>query len=87
MLLDKIERKDIDRADKQGFLAPDSSWFKNECREMVDSVIQNKNARIWEILDPKTVQGLVAEHMDGSQNRRLLIWSLLNFNELLNTWF
>ncbi len=85
--MEKYIPESIDRADKQGFSAPDASWFRNECRDLVDSVVYNNSARLWEILDPNTVRALVSEHMDGTANRRLLIWSLLNFDQLLKTWF
>jgi asparagine synthase (glutamine-hydrolysing) len=64
---------------KQGFSAPDSSWFKGESIEYVRRVIFSKTARIYDYLDATTVQALVKEHIDAKQNRRLLIWSLLNF--------
>lgn len=85
--MEKYIPETIDRADKQGFSAPDASWFRNECRPLVDNVVYNNNARLWEYLSPKVIRSLVDQHMDGSANRRLLIWSLLNFEELLHTWF
>lgn len=85
--MEKYIPESIDRADKQGFSAPDASWFRNQCKDMVNSVVNSNSARIWEVLDKKTLRELVAQHMDGTANRRLLIWSLLNFNQLLNTWF
>lgn len=85
--MEKYIPETIDRADKQGFSAPDASWFRNECRDMVDSVVYNDRANLWEFFDPKIIRGLVDEHMDGSANRRLLIWSLLNFEQLLETWY
>jgi asparagine synthase (glutamine-hydrolysing) len=36
-------------------------------------------ARIYSFLDKEAVQKLVDEHLEGKQNRRLFIWSLLNF--------
>ena len=39
-------------------------------------------ARIYDFLDRKAVLGLVDEHLAGRENRRLLIWSLLN----LESW-
>lgn len=71
----------ITNAEKQGFSAPDASWFKGESMEYVRKVLYNKNSRIFEFLDRKAVLGLVDEHMGGKQNRRLFIWSLLNVEE------
>ena len=64
---------------KQGFSAPDSSWFKGESIEYVREIIFNKRASIFEYFDIDTVHELVTEHIEGKNNRRLLIWSLLNF--------
>lgn len=63
---------------KQGFSAPDASWFKGESIEYVRRKVLSERARIYEFLDRKAVERLVTEHLEGSQNRRLLIWSLLN---------
>ena len=41
------------------------------------------DARIYELLDRESVQALVKQHLDGEQNRRLLIWSLLNVEQWL----
>jgi asparagine synthase (glutamine-hydrolysing) len=64
---------------KQGFSAPDASWFRGESIEYVKSLIFDPQARIYEFLRPDTVQSLVGEHLRGEKNRRLLIWSLISF--------
>ena len=63
---------------KQGFSAPDASWFKGESIDYVRHKLFNDRARIYEFLDRQVVQDLVNEHLEGKQNRRLLIWSLLS---------
>jgi asparagine synthase (glutamine-hydrolysing) len=68
---------------KQGFSAPDASWFKGESIDYVNKVIFNPHSRIFEYLDKKNIQLLITEHMDGKENRRLLIWSLLYFEKWL----
>ncbi|MDH3999147.1 MAG: asparagine synthase C-terminal domain-containing protein, partial [Desulfuromonadales bacterium] len=70
---------EITDATKQGFSAPDASWFKGESIDYVRGELLKPNARIYEFMDRKTVTSMVQEHLDGKQNRRLLIWSLLNF--------
>lgn len=69
---------EVTRREKQGFSAPDASWFKGESIEYVRRVILNPRARIYEFLDFPAVSALVGEHLSGRENRRLLIWSLLN---------
>jgi asparagine synthase (glutamine-hydrolysing) len=69
---------DITRAAKQGFSSPDASWFKGESIEFVRRKLMNGNAHLYELLDSQSVVPLIEEHLRGEQNRRLLIWSLLN---------
>ncbi|WDP89752.1 MAG: asparagine synthase (glutamine-hydrolyzing) [Desulfobacter sp.] len=76
----------ITRNIKQGFSAPDASWFKGESMDYVKAVVFNSRAAIYEFLDRKTVQDLVTEHLNGKVNRRLLIWSLLNVEGFLRTF-
>jgi asparagine synthase (glutamine-hydrolysing) len=64
---------------KQGFSAPDASWFRGESIDYVKRVVYNNRADIYQFMDREVVQRLVDEHLQGKQNRRLLIWSLLNF--------
>ncbi|MGH9905848.1 MAG: asparagine synthetase B family protein, partial [Pyrinomonadaceae bacterium] len=72
--------------EKQGFSAPDASWFKGESIEYVRRTLYNGQARIYEFLDRKAIQSLVNDHLDARQNRRLLIWSLLNVEQWLATF-
>ncbi len=76
----------VTQAEKQGFSAPDASWFKGDSLEYVKDVLMSNNARIYGYLDKKSVQGLVNEHLQGKVNRRLLIWSLLNVEEWLRVF-
>jgi asparagine synthase (glutamine-hydrolysing) len=77
--------EEIVRAEKQGFSSPDASWFKGESIDYVKSRLCDGHARIYDILDRTAVEPLIQEHLNGEQNRRLLIWSLLNVNEWMNS--
>jgi asparagine synthase (glutamine-hydrolysing) len=70
---------EITSAEKQGFSAPDASWFRGESMNYVRRMLYDDTARIYSFLDKEAVQKLVDEHLEGKQNRRLFIWSLLNF--------
>lgn len=80
-----IPRK-ITQGIKQGFSAPDASWFKGDSIEYIERKLKNRNARIYEYLDYKPVQTLIDEHMKGKQNRRLFIWSLLSIEAWCETY-
>ena len=66
---------------KQGFSAPDSSWFKGESIQYIQDRFINKQARIYDFLDKDTVQRKINEHITGQHNNRLIIWSLLSLEK------
>jgi len=72
--------------EKQGFSAPDASWFRGESIEYVKRMILDKKAGIYDYTDYDVMRELVLEHLEGKQNRRLFIWSLLNFELWLRTF-
>jgi asparagine synthase (glutamine-hydrolysing) len=79
--------KSVTEGAKQGFSAPDASWFKGESIDYVKNVLSGKNAKIYEYFDYISVQTMLNQHFDGIQNRRLLIWSLLSFEKNLEELF
>ena len=70
--------KEVIEREKQGFSAPDASWFRGESIDYVRRKLFDDRARIYDFLDRRVTQDLVNEHLEGKQNRRLLIWSLLS---------
>jgi len=83
-MMSKYIPADIIEAKKQGFSSPDASWFKGESMDFVRKVIFGESNKTYEFFDRESILSLVDEHLTGKQNRRLLIWSLLNFEEFLN---
>jgi asparagine synthase (glutamine-hydrolysing) len=75
----------ITDAAKQGFSSPDASWFKGESIDFVRRKLLGSNVRIYEYLDRSAVGALIRQHLEGKENRRLLIWSLLNFEQWLES--
>lgn len=87
ILRDVMERyipQEITKSAKQGFSSPDSSWFKGDSIEYVKEKLKNKNSKIYNFLDFKETNKLLDEHLSGTNNRRLLVWSLLNANEYMD---
>jgi asparagine synthase (glutamine-hydrolysing) len=74
---------EIANAEKQGFSAPDASWFKGESIEFVKRKLLAGNPRWSQYMDQSILNSLVREHLSGENNRRLLIWSLLNIEEVI----
>ena len=71
---------EILEAKKQGFSAPDSTWFKTDSRKYIEATLLSKNSVIFHFLDREVITELCEQHFSGKINRRLLIWSLLNVN-------
>jgi asparagine synthase (glutamine-hydrolysing) len=66
---------------KQGFSGPDSSWFRGESIGYVKRKLYDPKAKINAYLDPDLMRNMVDEHLEGRENRRLLIWSLLSLEK------
>ena len=64
---------------KQGFSAPDESWYRGENVEYVKDLLLSRNNRSSEFINGDFVNHKLNEHIDGKANHRLLIWSLMNF--------
>jgi len=62
---------------KQGFSAPDATWFRGESIDYVRRVLLDGDAALYDVLDRRAVTDLVEDHLEGRANRRLLIWSFL----------
>jgi asparagine synthase (glutamine-hydrolysing) len=77
---------DITGREKQGFAAPDASWFRGESIDYVRRRLLDRDARIYDYLDRDAVRVLIDDHLSGRENRRLLIWSLLSVEEWCRTF-
>jgi asparagine synthase (glutamine-hydrolysing) len=71
---------------KQGFSGPDASWFRGESLDYVRRRLLDSDSPIYEYLAAGTVRSLVREHLEGAVNKRLLIWSLLSFDQWCRTF-
>lgn len=72
----------VTKAEKQGFSAPDASWFKGESIEFVKKALLDSDAKIYAFMDKTPIEKLIQEHLNGTTNHRLLIWALLS----VETW-
>ncbi len=70
---------DILKRKKQGFSAPDESWYRGESLAYVKETLLNKRASYRDFINPHYVKRVVEEHAAGRKNHRLLLWSFLSF--------
>lgn len=64
---------------KQGFSAPDESWYRGENASYVKELLLNKKTISSEFINQGYMEKIVREHVDKHINHRLLIWSFMNF--------
>jgi len=84
--MQRIIPEDVTARVKQGFSAPDASWFRGESIEYVRAMLLAPNARMFEYLQYDFVSARIHEHLRGERNHRLLIWSLLSFEWWLRSF-
>ncbi|MHC4870704.1 MAG: asparagine synthase (glutamine-hydrolyzing) [Planctomycetota bacterium] len=73
----------ITQAKKQGFSAPDESWFKGLAEKWMRHNLISGNPLYDSIIEKKYVNKIINSHCKSEHNYRLLIWSLLCFNSWL----
>lgn len=73
-----IPEKIINRK-KQGFSAPDESWYRGENAAYIKELLLDKKTVSSEFINQKYIEKIVREHIEEKINHRLLIWSFMNF--------
>lgn len=64
---------------KQGFSAPDESWYRGENEQYIKELLLGKKTVSSEYINPLYVEKIINEHMEQHINHRLLIWSFMCF--------
>ncbi|MBC7864149.1 MAG: asparagine synthase (glutamine-hydrolyzing) [Bacteroidia bacterium] len=77
-MLDFLPEKIVNRK-KQGFSAPDESWYRGENANFIKELLLDKKTVSSEFINPKYMKHIIDEHMNQRINHRLLIWSFMNF--------
>ncbi len=67
------------KREKQGFSAPDESWYRGENLGYVRDILMDRSACYQEFINRNFVENIINEHVNLKINHRLLIWSLLSF--------
>jgi asparagine synthase (glutamine-hydrolysing) len=75
---DILPEKIVNRK-KQGFSAPDESWYRGENAAYVKELLLGKNIACHQFIQPAFIEKTIYEHCEKRINHRLLLWSLMNF--------
>lgn len=77
-MMDFIPDEIINRK-KQGFSAPDESWYRGENAKYVKELLLSENTVSTKYVNKEYIHKIVKEHIEQGINHRLLIWSFMNF--------
>jgi len=64
---------------KQGFSAPDESWYRGENAQYIKDLLLNKNVIYPQFIQPDFVRNIIDQHINQKKNHRLLLWSFMCF--------
>lgn len=64
---------------KQGFSAPDESWYRGENAAYVKELLLESKTVSSEFINKSYIKRIIDEHIHQKVNHRLLIWSFMNF--------
>jgi asparagine synthase (glutamine-hydrolysing) len=81
--MERILPPEITGARKQGFSAPDESWFRGSAESYVRERVLGSESRLGELISQEYMREMIELHSRGSANKRLLIWSLLSLESWL----
>jgi asparagine synthase (glutamine-hydrolysing) len=77
-MLDFIPEKILNR-NKQGFSAPDESWYRGENAAYIKELLLSKRTVSADYINQDYIKEIVDDHINNHVNHRLLIWSFMNF--------
>lgn len=84
--MSQIVPPEIMERGKQGFSAPEASWYRGENAEFVREMLEPRKLTCTDFIDPSFITKTVDQHLSGKFNHRLLIWSLLCFEQWCRTF-
>lgn len=77
-MMEYIPKKIIERK-KQGFSAPDESWYRGENATYIKELLLESETLSIRYINKDYIKKIVNEHLNEGKNHRLLIWSFMNF--------
>lgn len=81
--MERILPPQVTQARKQGFSAPDESWFRGRSADFVRERLLDRGQALHRFVDRGYIETALDDHWSGRNNKRLLIWSLLSFESWL----
>jgi asparagine synthase (glutamine-hydrolysing) len=62
---------------KQGFGVPLTMWFRDDLKDFMRDALMSPNTRIYEYLEPRAVEKLIRDFLEGRDPSAHTLWTLL----------
>ena len=86
-MMGRLVPEEIYNREKQGFSAPDGSWFKNQSYEFITDKLLNTKRRLHDFVDINEIRDVVEGHKLGTRNDgRHKIWAFLHLAETMDNF-
>jgi len=86
-MMSRLVPDEITNRAKQGFSAPDGSWWAGRSYGFVEERLLGKSRRLHDVIDPKEIRAVLEGHRDGTRmDGRHKIWAFLNLAEALDNF-
>jgi asparagine synthase (glutamine-hydrolysing) len=73
-----LPREQLDRS-KQGFAVPLAAWFQGGLRDVFCDTLMSRPAASRGYFQPRFIERLIREHLDGTRDHSLRLWQLVVF--------
>lgn len=86
-MMRRLVPSEIADRQKQGFSAPDGSWWANQSYGFVADRLLNGHRRLHDVVDRDEIRRILEGHRDGTRSDgRHKIWALLNLGEAIDNF-
>lgn len=74
-------------AKKQGFSAPEQSWCRYSRKSYIEDIINDKDNKLFEIINREVAIRKLYETVEGKKNNRLFLWSIISLSVWMKRFF
>ena len=71
---------------KMGFGVPIGEWFRKQLKTKLEQTLLHPEARVYQFLNPASVEQLIQSHLSGKVNQAYRLWNLFVLELWLKRW-
>ena len=86
-MMGRLVPEEIYKRDKQGFSAPDGSWFRHQSYDFIAEKLLHSKRRLHDVIDINEIRAVVEGHKAGTRSDgRHKIWAFLHLGEVMDNF-